>query len=191
MKKKIPFYNFQWKEIYTFPCTVTINAYNAFKYKILHNILYLNKKLNTFGSANIQLCSFCKIAEETISHLNNQAQTYFTNCFHFSELTPQTTILGFHKIVNDTFLVQNHILPLLKLHIYNARKYRFLSFNNFLNEISEIKNIEKRVARNNRSKCERFRKKWHRIENKIPYDLITNKQKKSTLYESREGGRVG
>ena len=68
---------------------------------------------------------------------------------------------------------------------------KFLSFNNFLNEISEIKNIEKRVARNNRSKCERFRKKWHRIENKIPYDLITNKQKKSTLYESREGGRVG
>ena len=145
MKKKIPLYNFQWKEIYTFPCTVTINAYNAFKYKI----------------------------------------------FHFSELTPQATILGFHKIVNDTFLVQNHILPVLKLHIYNARKYSVLSFNNVLNEISEIKNIERGVARNNRNKCERFRKKWHRVENKIPYDLIRNKQKKSTLYESREEGPVG
>ena len=30
-----------------------------------------------------------------------------------------------------------------------------------------MKNLEKRVAVNNRNKCERFRKKWHRIENKI------------------------
>ena len=53
-------------------------------------------------------------------------------------------------------------------HIYNARKYRFLSFNNFLNEVSKIKNLEKRVAGNNRNKSERFRKKWHRIENEVP-----------------------
>ena len=52
--------------------------------------------------------------------------------------------------------------------IYNARKHRFLSFNNFLNEVSKIKNLEKRVAGNNRNKCERFRKKWHRIENEVP-----------------------
>ena len=38
----------------------------------------------------------------------------------------------------------------------------------FLNEISKIKNLEKRVAANNQNKCERFRKKWHRIENKVP-----------------------
>ena len=83
-------------------------------------------------------------------------------------LTPQTPIFGFHNIDNDTFLIQNHILVLFKLHIYNARKHGFLSSNNFLNEISKIKNLEKRVAANNRDKCERFRMKWHRIENKVP-----------------------
>ena len=116
--------------------------------------------------------------EETISHLFyycihihdiwNQVQIYFTDYFHFSQLTPQTAILGFHNIDNDTFLIQNHILLLFKLYIFKARKHKLLSFNNFLNEVSKIKNSQKRVAGNNRNKCERFRKKWHRIENEVP-----------------------
>ena len=39
--------------------------------KILNNILYLNKKLHNFSLLNRQLCCFCKIKEETISHLFN------------------------------------------------------------------------------------------------------------------------
>ena len=107
--------------------------------------------------------------EETIIHLFyycthiqdiwNQVQIYFTDCFHFSQLAPQTAIFGFHNIDNDTFLIKNHILLSFKLYIYNARKHRFLSFNNLLNEVSKIKNLEKRVAANNRNKCEKFRKK--------------------------------
>ena len=111
--------------------------------------------------------------EETISHLFyycihnqdiwNQVQIYFTDCFYFSHLTPQTAIFGFHNIANDTFLIQNHILLLFKLYIYNARKHGFLFFNNFLIEFNKIKNLEKRVAANNWNKYERFRKIWHRI----------------------------
>ena len=54
------------------------------------------------------------------------------------------------------------------IYIYNARKHGFLSFNNFLNEVSKVKNLEKRGAGNNRNKCERFRKKLRRIENEVP-----------------------
>ena len=124
-EKKFPLYNFQWKDIYTLPRKVTINAYiRSFQYKILNNILYLNKKLHTFGLPNTQQCSFCKMEEEIISHLFyycihiqdiwNQVQIYFTDCFHFSQLTRQTAIFGFHDIDNDTFLIQNHILLLFK-----------------------------------------------------------------------------
>ena len=132
--------------------------------------------------------------EETIKHLFhycthfqdiwNQVQIYFTGCFHFSWLRPQTAIFGFHNI-DDTFLIQNHILLWFKLHIYNARKYGFLSFNNFLNEINKIKHLEKRVAANNWNKCGRFRKKWHRIENKAE----TNKKDQFYMNLQREGGR--
>ena len=65
---------------------------------------------------------------------------------------------GFHNIDNDTFLFQNRILLLLKLHLYNAIKDGFFSFSNFLNEINKIKNLERKVAVNNQNKCERFRK---------------------------------
>ena len=35
-EKKFPLYNFQWKDIYTLPRKVTINAYlRSFQYKIL------------------------------------------------------------------------------------------------------------------------------------------------------------
>ena len=81
-----------------------------------------------------------------IQHIWNQVQIYFTDCFDFSQLTPQTAIFGFHDIDNNTFLIQNHILLLFKLYICNARKHRFLSFNNFLYEVSKIKNLEKRVV---------------------------------------------
>ena len=62
--------------------------------KILNNVLYINKKLNTFGLSNTQLCSFCKMEKETISHLFyycnhmqdiwNQVPAYFTDCLRFS-----------------------------------------------------------------------------------------------------------
>ena len=136
---------------------------------MLNNILYLNKKLHAFGLSNTKLCSFCKTEEETVSHLFyycihiqniwNQVQIYFTDWFQFSKLTPQTAICGFHNIDNNTFLIQNHILLLFKLNMYNTRKDGFLYFNNFLNEVRKIKNLEKRIAANNRNKCERSRKK--------------------------------
>ena len=56
-------------------------------------------------------------------------------------------IFDFHYIDNDTFLIQNHLLHLLKLHIYNARKYRFLFSKNFQNEISKIKNLERTIEK--------------------------------------------
>ena len=82
-EKTFPFYNFQWKDIYTLPRKVTINAYlRSFQYKILNNILYLNKKLHTFGLSNTQLCSFCKMEEETKSHL-------FYYCIHIQDIRNQ------------------------------------------------------------------------------------------------------
>ena len=65
---------------------------------------------------------------------------------------------------------------------------------NFLKEINKFKNLERGVAVNNPNEFERFRKKWHRIENQVPQDIIRNKQKKKKIfmnfYESKEGGKM-
>ena len=156
--------------MYTFPSKVTTNTYLiSFQYKILNNVLHLNKNLHTFSL--IKHTSHLFYNYTHIQDIWNQVQAYFTDSLHFLKLTPQTTFLAFitvHNSFHDSFLIQNYILLLLKLHIYNAKKYDFLSFNNFLNEIIKIKNLGRRVALNKWNKCEKFRKKWYRIENKVP-----------------------
>ena len=61
--------DFDWKKIYVIPRIVTIDTkQRAFQYKILNNILYLNKMLFLFGITKNSMCSFCKTQEETIMH---------------------------------------------------------------------------------------------------------------------------
>ena len=58
--KVFPNENFDWKKIYILTRVVTINSFQSnFQYKILHNIVYLNKVLFTFGKIKTRLCSFC------------------------------------------------------------------------------------------------------------------------------------
>ena len=58
--KILPNENFDWKKMYILPRVVTITSFQRnFQYKILHNILYLNKLLFTFGKIKTPLCSFC------------------------------------------------------------------------------------------------------------------------------------
>ena len=56
--------DFDWKKIYVIPRIVTIDTkQRAFRYKILNNILYLNKMLFLFGITTNSMCSFCKTQE--------------------------------------------------------------------------------------------------------------------------------
>ena len=40
-----------------------------FHYKILNNILYLNKQLFIFNKKYTKLCTYCKLQDETINHI--------------------------------------------------------------------------------------------------------------------------
>ena len=54
-----------WKDIYLSPHKTTINTkYCLFQYKILNNVLYLNKILFKFGNVKSPVCSFCKSAKK-------------------------------------------------------------------------------------------------------------------------------
>ena len=57
-------------KFYLLPRIITINTYQSkFRYKILHNILCLNKKMHIFGKIDSLLCSVCHSNDETVSHL--------------------------------------------------------------------------------------------------------------------------
>ena len=57
---------FEWDNFYILPRTVTTDSkIRIFQYKILHNVLYLNKKLFEIN----KISSFCKCEEEATIHL--------------------------------------------------------------------------------------------------------------------------
>ena len=96
--KVFPNENFDWKKIYILPRVVTINRFQRnFQYKILHNVLYLNNTLFTFGKIKTLLCSFFHSYDETIKHifldclcvkqLWNHLRLFITNTFSLSILT--------------------------------------------------------------------------------------------------------
>ena len=59
-----------WKEIYLTTCNATANSHlRCFNYKIINNVLFLNKKLFQFGKTQSPLCSFCHTEAETTLHV--------------------------------------------------------------------------------------------------------------------------
>ena len=93
-----------WKKTYLLPRLATIDTtLRSFQYKILNNVLFLNKKLYTFGITNNALYSFCNTLEETPIHiffdcvhvkcLWERLRMKFQNDFVLLSLTPQTAFL--------------------------------------------------------------------------------------------------
>ena len=70
-----------WKEIYLTACKATANSYlRCFNYKIINNVLYLNKKLFQFGKTQSPLCSFC---QHSIFFINVQLLKFFGIDFYY------------------------------------------------------------------------------------------------------------
>ena len=119
-----------WKDIYALPCKVTINGYlRPLQHQIRNNMLYLNKKTTYVWIIKHVTMFFLQNGRDNKSPilLLHSYTRYLESCsglfhdsVHFSQLTLQTSIYGFHNIDNDTFLIQNHVPLLLKLHIYTT-----------------------------------------------------------------------
>ena len=166
------------------PRLVTHNTYmRSFQYKILNNILYLNKKLHIFGIKSSPLCSFCNLYDETPCHIFYECDRVkflwlelvqcFQNTLILPTLTPQTAILGIlDSVSNNSFfennkILINHILLIFKLYVYKSREKKFININNLIAEIRKVKRIEKEISLNNSMNTTVFRKKRHLTDNII------------------------
>ena len=99
-ENSFPNCTFDWKQI------ITINSYQRnFQYKILHNILYLNKKLYILGKVDSPLCSYCHSNDESVAHLLwecvhvsqlwSQLRVFFSTDLNLPPLSLQTAIFSF------------------------------------------------------------------------------------------------
>ena len=161
---------FEWDNIYILSRIVaTDSTIRIIQYKILHNVLYLNKKLFKFSKINSPECSFCKCEEETTIHLFHicrKTQALWTKLTshlnrHLSVpyLTPQGAIFDFLYISNKDCLIVNHLLLLFKYYIYNARDQKHLVFEALIKNIKNIYDIEKKLADQDPHKKTKFLKK--------------------------------
>ena len=103
----------EWKEIYLLPRLTTIdNKLRVFQYKILHHVLFLNKRLFTLGKTHSTLCSFCNLENETATHIfaicNITLETYgklfngnLEIIFNFHSLPHRVPFLDFLKYIME------------------------------------------------------------------------------------------
>ena len=168
------------------PRVVTYNAHmQSFQYKILNNVLSLNKKLYTFGIKPSPLCSFCNLYDKTPLHIFYECDAVeclwadlvqcFQNNLILPTLTPQAAILGIPESASNDSIFKNnkvfinHILLIFifKLHVFKSREKKFINLNNLIAEIRKVKTIGKGIALTNSMKAIDFTKKWLIINNII------------------------
>ena len=92
-----PDLNLDWMLIYLLPREISRNPnLRAFQFKILNNVLYLNKILFRFVKTPSPLCSFCKLQDETLIHL-------FSSCNQLISLWIKIKLL-FYEYIQLTLL---------------------------------------------------------------------------------------
>ena len=120
------------------PRLVDYKALQSFQHKILNNVLFLNKKLHTFGIKPSPLCFFCNLNDETSLHIFYGCDAVkclwedFVQCFQnnllLPTLTPQAPILrSLESASNDsTFKTNkvfiNHIILVFNLYVFKSRE---------------------------------------------------------------------
>ena len=114
-KKNFDDYFFNWKLIYRTPRIATFETKICiFQYKLLNNVLYLNKKLFHFGITSQSKCSFCELYDETPHHifyectyaqnLWNQLRLYLSEKVTLLILKLQSAIFGFTDVLDYNYL---------------------------------------------------------------------------------------
>ena len=83
----------------------------------------------TFGKIKTPLRSFCHSYDETIKHI-----------FLEHHKLPFLFLLTELKTV---YKITNHILLILKLHVYKSRERGILELRRLINEIKKVKQLEK------------------------------------------------
>ena len=124
-KKLLKTDRLDWKQIYLLSRLVNLDSYSrSFQYKILNNVLYLNKKLFKFRKSTSPLCPFCKLSDETVLHLFykcniiqnvwNELDLFFENDFTLFDLTPQAAFLDSLNVDSKLLLIHNHLFLIFK-----------------------------------------------------------------------------
>ena len=147
-----------WQEVYMIPRKVSISSsIRIFQYKILNNILYLNRKISKFDLGVSHLCSLCLKEREDILHLFCQCdktqilwETLSNKVAGFlslPKLEPELAILGKWNLNTNEKVLINHIVLLFKRFIFDNRSNRHkIHILALLNYFKTVEKVEQKIA---------------------------------------------
>ena len=98
-----------------------------------------------------------------ILNLCNELVLFFENEFILFDVTPQAAFLGFLGFINvnsELLLIQNHLLLIFKIYIYNSRRSESLKIKSLIREIAKVKKFQEKTSLN-------IEKKTHYIQEKM------------------------
>ena len=120
-------------------------------------------------------CLICKSYDETpqhlfyecisTQHLRKQLQLYISGKIALPALTPQSAIFGFTDVLDQNYLLVNHLLLIFKFNVYNSSVNNTLSFRSLECAASQIKCIEQAISENYLNKNRKISNKWKLIYN--------------------------
>ena len=88
----------------------------------------------------------------------------------------QAVIFSFLEAKYQSYLIQNEIFLISKLHIYKSRKNKFLNSTYLLKEIRKIKNAEKKVASASEKKTLNIKESREKLKKKSLKEVINLKR---------------
>ena len=158
--------NIDWKKNYILPRVVAAdNKIRVFQYKLLNNILFLNKMLFKFGIISRSLWSFCNSEEEIPFHIFTTVLTHKIFRINFRHILAR--ILSFHVHYQWVLcltlyrVITNHLLLIFKFNFYESRELKTLNFLRLESDIINIRQIEENDIR----KLSNYFKKWVKLVN--------------------------
>ena len=138
-------------------------------YKIIKNVLYLNETFFQSGKSQSPLCSFSHTEDETTLHVFHKCSVtkfFGTNFYYFlkqifPDLTTQAALFRFiNESGNNLNILQNHILLIFKLYIYQSRERGVLNLNGLIKKVTKVKKLERKIACVCEKKTIQFNNKW-------------------------------
>ena len=95
-------------------------------------------------------------------NLWNELDLIFKNDFSLFDLTLQAAFLGFLNIDSKLLLIQNLLLLIFKVYIYNSRRSESLKIKSLVSEITKVRNIEQKISINNEKNHTMYNRKWRK-----------------------------
>ena len=143
-----------------------------FQYKILSNILYLNRQLFRMKLVDSPFCSLCGHCVETVTHLFlsctvsqglwDEIAEWSSSCIFLPKLTEQIIYLGWFQDSSQNIFI-NHIILLLKKFIYIRKESKSqINIQGFKHFLKSIINVEKSLQTRGKKLDYHF-EKWNPV----------------------------